>query len=87
MITATRYSHIINGYIGSKSFLTKLGEVVRRLKEVLSPTLNLFLLFFPSPFFSIFFLYFLYSVQVNPGLRYVCDPVMGDIGPGLYVPK
>jgi len=52
-----RYSHIINGYIGSKSFLTKLGEVVSRLKEV------------------------------NPGLRYVCDPVMGDTGPGLYVPK
>jgi len=22
---------------------------------------------------------------VNPGLRYVCDPVMGDAGPGLYV--
>ena len=23
---------------------------------------------------------------VNPGLRYLCDPVMGDHGPGLYVP-
>ena len=22
----------------------------------------------------------------NPGLRYLCDPVMGDHGPGLYVP-
>ncbi|WP_347138779.1 pyridoxal kinase [Paracoccus sp. SSK6] len=22
----------------------------------------------------------------NPGLRYMCDPVMGDHGPGLYVP-
>ena len=29
-----RYSHIINGYIGSKSFLTKFGEVVKKLKEV-----------------------------------------------------
>jgi len=51
------YSHIINGYIGSKSFLTKLGEVVSHLKAV------------------------------NPGLIYVCDPVMGDTGPGLYVPQ
>ncbi|HEY0275413.1 MAG TPA: pyridoxal kinase, partial [Paenirhodobacter sp.] len=23
---------------------------------------------------------------VNPGLLYLCDPVMGDTGPGLYVP-
>jgi len=51
------YSHIINGYIGSKSFLTKLGEVVSHLKSV------------------------------NPSLIYVCDPVMGDTGPGLYVPQ
>merc|ERR1719186_1110455 len=51
------YSHVINGYIGSKSFLTKLGEVVKHLKSV------------------------------NPNLIYVCDPVMGDTGPGLYVPK
>ena len=28
------YSHIINGYIGSKSFLLKLGEVVKSLKAV-----------------------------------------------------
>jgi len=52
-----KYSHIINGYIGSKSFLIKMGEVVKKLKEV------------------------------NPSLIYVCDPVMGDSGPGLYVPK
>jgi len=52
-----KYSHIINGYIGSKSFLTKLGEVVSHLKAV------------------------------NPDLIYVCDPVMGDTGPGLYVPQ
>ena len=52
-----QYSHVINGYIGSKSFLTKLGEVVKHLKSV------------------------------NPSLIYVCDPVMGDTGPGLYVPK
>jgi len=51
------YSHIINGYIGSKSFLIKLGEVVSHLKSV------------------------------NPSLIYVCDPVMGDTGPGLYVPQ
>ena len=24
--------------------------------------------------------------SVNPELVYVCDPVMGDTGPGLYVP-
>ena len=24
--------------------------------------------------------------SVNPALVYVCDPVMGDTGPGLYVP-
>ena len=24
---------------------------------------------------------------VNPRLRYLCDPVMGDTGPGLYVPE
>jgi pyridoxine kinase len=23
----------------------------------------------------------------NPRLRYICDPVMGDAGPGLYVPE
>ena len=23
---------------------------------------------------------------VNPELVYVCDPVMGDTGPGMYVP-
>ena len=28
------FSHIINGYIGSKSFLLKLGEVVKTLKAV-----------------------------------------------------
>jgi len=50
------YSHIINGYIGSRSFLTRLASVVSHLKTV------------------------------NPGLVYVCDPVMGDTGPGLYVP-
>jgi len=51
------YSHVINGYIGAKSFLLKLAEVVSRLKKV------------------------------NPALAYVCDPVMGDSGPGWYVPK
>jgi len=51
------YSHIINGYIGSKSFLLKLAEVIKRLKAT------------------------------NPSLVYVCDPVMGDTGPGMYVPK
>jgi pyridoxine kinase len=51
------YSHIINGYIGSESFLLKLGDIVKHLKKV------------------------------NPNLTYVCDPVMGDFGPGMYVPK
>ncbi|TRY73309.1 hypothetical protein TCAL_02240 [Tigriopus californicus] len=51
------YSHIINGYIGSPSFLVKLAEVVKTLKVK------------------------------NPDLVYVCDPVMGDMGPGLYVPE
>lgn len=25
--------------------------------------------------------------EANPGLTYLCDPVMGDTGPGLYVPE
>ncbi len=29
----------------------------------------------------------LFSVNLRAGLKYVCDPVMGDIGPGFYVPK
>lgn len=51
------YSHVINGYIGAKTFLLKLADVIGRLKKR------------------------------NPGLLYVCDPVMGDTGPGMYVPK
>ena len=70
-----RYSHIINGYIGSKSFLIKLGEVVKKLKEVEFIFIN-----FPAKIMNIY-------VKVNPSLIYVCDPVMGDTGPGLYVPK
>jgi pyridoxal/pyridoxine/pyridoxamine kinase len=50
------YSHIINGYIGSRQLLIKLALLVRRLK------------------------------RANPALQFVCDPVMGDYGPGLYVP-
>jgi pyridoxine kinase len=52
---ADGYSHVINGYIGSASFLKKLAEVVKKAKEL------------------------------NPNLTYVCDPVMGDFGPGMYV--
>ena len=48
---------MINGYIGAPSFLEKLAEVVKKMKEL------------------------------NPGLTYVCDPVMGDFGPGMYVPE
>ena len=70
-----RYSHIINGYIGSKSFLIKLGEVVKKLKEVEFLFMN-----FSVEVMNIY-------VKVNPSLIYVCDPVMGDTGPGLYVPK
>ncbi len=51
------YSHVINGYIGSDSFLKQTGETIKKLKEK------------------------------NPNLIYVCDPVMGDTGPGWYVPK
>ena len=25
--------------------------------------------------------------EYNPDLLYICDPVLGDSGPGLYVPK
>jgi pyridoxine kinase len=50
------YSHIINGYIGSRQLLIQLALLVRRLK------------------------------RANPTLQFVCDPVMGDHGPGLYVP-
>ena len=25
--------------------------------------------------------------EYNPNLIYICDPVLGDLGPGLYVPK
>ena len=73
-----RYSHIINGYIGSRSFLIKLGEVVKKLKEV--P---------PAKYLVIKCLHKMsrHCAQVNPSLIYVCDPVMGDSGPGLYVPK
>ena len=73
-ILLLRYSHIINGYIGSKSFLIKLGEVVKKLKEVVC-SYN-----FMAKIMNIY-------VKVNPSLIYVCDPVMGDTGPGLYVPK
>lgn len=51
------YSHVLTGYIGSKSFLLKTAQVIREIKEK------------------------------NPGCIYVCDPVMGDTGPGMYVPQ
>ena len=57
MNNINNYSHVINGYIGSKSFLLKLGDIIKHLKTV------------------------------NPDLIYVCDPVMGDFGPGMYVPQ
>ena len=75
----SRYSHIINGYIGSKSFLIKMGEVVKKLKEVTAKSLTTRILQHVKCAFI--------CVQVNPSLIYVCDPVMGDSGPGLYVPK
>lgn len=52
-----RYTHVINGYIGSDSFLKQLKTIVLELKEK------------------------------NPSLTFVCDPVMGDTGPGWYVPE
>ncbi|KAK4324007.1 hypothetical protein Pmani_005339 [Petrolisthes manimaculis] len=51
-----RHSHLLTGYIGSRSFLEKVRSVVQHLKSV------------------------------NPGLVYVCDPVMGDHGK-MYVPE
>lgn len=50
------FSHLITGYIGSKSFLLKVGEIIQSLRDS------------------------------NPGLVYVCDPVMGDNGK-MYVPE
>ena len=35
--------------------------------------------FFPIPFQAL--------KSKNPELTYVCDPVMGDFGPGMYVPE
>ncbi|KAG8193227.1 hypothetical protein JTE90_005574 [Oedothorax gibbosus] len=51
-----KYTHVLTGYVGNVTFLTKLVEIVKDLKEK------------------------------NPGLFYVCDPVLGDNGQ-LYVPK
>ena len=51
-----------------------MGEVVKKLKEV------------PAKYAIIGFLQIV-CFKVNPSLIYVCDPVMGDSGPGLYVPK
>lgn len=31
--------------------------------------------------------FILKAKQLNPDIIYICDPVMGDIGPGLYVPE
>lgn len=50
------YTHLLTGYIGSKSFLLKVAELAKHLKKTC------------------------------PGLIYVCDPVMGDMGK-MYVPK
>ncbi len=33
IVIITRYTHIINGYIGTESFLLKLAEVVKVMKE------------------------------------------------------
>ncbi|KMZ56154.1 Pyridoxal kinase [Zostera marina] len=49
------YTHLLTGYIRSKSFLNKVLQVVEKLRSI------------------------------NPGLIYVCDPVLGDEGK-LYVP-
>ncbi|XP_052811922.1 pyridoxal kinase-like isoform X2 [Mya arenaria] len=51
-----QFSHLLTGYIGSKSFLLKVGDIIQDVKDS------------------------------NPGIVYVCDPVMGDNGK-LYVPE
>jgi len=51
-----RIGNILTGYIGSKSFLCAVVNVVQKLK------------------------------RLNPNCRYVCDPVLGDMG-RFYVPK
>lgn len=51
-----RFSHLLTGYIGSKSFLLKVGEIIQDIRDS------------------------------NPGIMYVCDPVMGDNGK-MYVPE
>ncbi|KAH3889154.1 pyridoxal kinase-like [Dreissena polymorpha] len=51
-----QFSHLLTGYIGSKSFLLKVGDIIEDVRAS------------------------------NPGLIYVCDPVMGDNGK-LYVPQ
>lgn len=51
-----QFSHLITGYIGSKSFLLKVGEIIQDIRDS------------------------------NPGITYVCDPVMGDNGK-MYVPE
>ena len=53
----TEYTHLVNGYIGSASFLRKFGSVVKELRSK------------------------------NPGMTFMCDPVLGDTLPGLYVPE
>lgn len=40
------YSHIINGYIGSRSFLTRLASVVSHLKTVNPGLVMIFLKYF-----------------------------------------
>uniref|UniRef100_T1JPG7 Pyridoxal kinase n=1 Tax=Strigamia maritima TaxID=126957 RepID=T1JPG7_STRMM len=49
------YTHLLTGYIGNESFVRKIADVAKELKEI------------------------------NPGVIYVCDPVMGDNGQ-MYVP-
>ncbi|XP_060596941.1 pyridoxal kinase-like [Ruditapes philippinarum] len=51
-----QFSHLLTGYIGSESFLLKVGEIIQDIRDS------------------------------NPGITYVCDPVMGDNGK-LYVPE
>jgi pyridoxal/pyridoxine/pyridoxamine kinase len=36
---------------------------------------------------GLFMILSLLPMNLRSGLKYVCDPVMGDIGPGFYVPK
>lgn len=71
------YTHLLTGYIGNDQFLRKIGDIVKKLREV-NPNIvygkdnEIIFCLFPKSKSKWIFL--------------VCDPVMGDNGE-MYVPK